>query len=867
MKCMPLTMGIGLIFFMIATVSQHSFAQTPTDRLYPTQVRPFLDTYCVSCHGPEKQKGDRRFDSLIAELSSDDSIVIWQDILDQLNRGEMPPKKTKQPTAAHTKIIIDWITASLKTAHEAGRGTSGQTVLRRLNRVEYDRSVRHLLSLEGMLTDPTESFPPDETIHHFDNIGATLVTSDFLLNQYLQAAEVFIERAATMGKKPIQRKVHFTAPFCPPGNRKDGLDVSGEYQHIRKNTSDEGGFLWLARFPQGVPEAGWYDLRFKAQAINRDYPYDERLVGARKDEPLRVAVVAGSQSYGNLESRTTSDRKLGDFELSDDAPQWIETRIWLDAGFQPRLTFPNGPNRVKPLRQPLVRLHPEHFADFIENHLQPGDNELPLGFDESRLKQAAKPRNRGDQKKGSEKLDSAAGYDTKNTQDAWAAFFRGYQGPRVRVFEIEIEGPIHEQWPPKSYTALFGRHEPTLANAESILRTFATRAFRRAVQEDELKVLMGLVQYRHVQGDSDLKAIKAGLKAVLCSPSFLYLYENAGELDDDALASRLSYFLWSCMPDDELLGLAAQGKLREPAVLESETRRLLNDPKALAFTEHFTSRWLELYKIGSMPPDPVSFRNYYVDGLEEAMKLETRLFFKNVLDENLPIDRFLDSDFTFVNGGLARLYGIHGVTGAQFQKIKLADSRRGGLLGQASVLTASANGIDTSPIIRGIWVLENLLGTPPNPPPPDVKPLEPDIRGATTIRDQLKKHRDIAVCAECHAKIDPMGFALENFDPIGAWRDSYGRGRTKSLPVDASGQLPDGTEFTDITGLKKLLLTRNEQFARCLSEKILTYATGRSLDLFDRQVIARMIEEVKAGEYGLQDIVVAVVQSESFRNK
>lgn len=844
-----------------------SFAQSAPDPAYSAHIRPFLETYCISCHGPEKQKADRRYDTLGTNLTANDILQLWQDILDMLNRGEMPPTEAKQPDGVQTKVVIDWITANLKTARVVRATTGGRTVLRRLNRVEYDRTVRHLLSLEDMLTDPTESFPPDETTHHLNNIGATLVTSDFLLKQYLAAAETFIERAAATGPKPEVQKYRFTAPFCPPGNRKDGLDVPGQYQHIRKNTTDEGGHLWLLRFPQGVPEAGWFTLRLKAQAINRNYPYDERLVGPRKDEPLRVAVVAGSRQYGNLESRTTSDRKLAEFELPDDAPKWFETRIWLDAGYQPRLTFPNGPSRVKSLRQPLVRNFPEQFTDFIENHLQPGDNELPPGYDTSRLKRRAKPPAETGKMKAGGKIDSAAGYDDKNSQDAWAAFFRGYQGPRVRVFEIEIEGPINEQWPTKSYASLFGGHTATLANADAILRQFATRAFRRPVRADELKVLTDLVGQRLARGDSELNALKAGFKAILCSPGFLYLQENEGELDDYALASRLSYFLWSGMPDDKLIALAASGELRKPIVLEAQTRRMLADPKAGALTEHFTSRWLELYKIGSMPPDAVAFRNYYVDGLEEAMKQETRLFFKSVLDGNLPIDRFLDSDFAFVNGGLARLYGIPGVTGAQFQRVSLPDGRRGGLLGQASVLTASANGIDTSPVIRGVWVLENILGTPPNPPPPDVKPLEPDIRGATTIREQLKKHRDVAACAECHRKIDPPGFALENFDPIGAWRTSYGRGRATSLPVDSTGQLPDGRAFTDIVGLKKILLTRCDQFARCLTEKMLAYSIGRTLEPSDRQDVARIVDDAKAKGYGLRDLLLATVQSEPFRNK
>ena len=322
------------------------------------------------------------------------------------------------------------------------------------------------------------------------------------------------------------------------------------------------------------------------------------------------------------------------------------------------------------------------------------------------------------------------------------------------------------------------------------------------------------------------------------------------------------------MPDEELLAAAGRGELRRPEALRAQALRLLSHPKADAFAEQFTSRWLELYKIGSMPPSPKNFQQYYVDGLEEAMKTETRLFFRRLLDENLPIDHFLDSDFTFVNAGLARLYGIPGVRGSQFRKVELEDERRGGLLGMASVLTASANGIDTSPVVRGVWVLENILGTPPNPPPPDVEPLEPDIRGAQTIRDQLDKHRQIATCNACHQRIDPPGFALENFDPIGGWRDRYPRpGRREGPLVDASGRLSGGETFRTVAEFKKVLLDGHRgEFARCLTEKLLAYATGRTLEESDDPEVDLIVESLRKRGGRLRDLVLSIVESEAFRS-
>jgi hypothetical protein len=464
-------------------------------------------------------------------------------------------------------------------------------------------------------------------------------------------------------------------------------------------------------------------------------------------------------------------------------------------------------------------------------------------------------------------LSTAGTANRFNSREGWASFYREYQGQRVRVYAIEIEGPLFDRWPTASYEALFGAYEPTMASAEPILRRFATRAFRRPVAEADLNVLVELARRRHAQGDSAFESLKAGFKAVLCSPNFLYLREGEGRLDDHALASRLSYFLWSSMPDDALFALADRGKLHEPGVLEAEAARMLADPKAAAFRELFPSRWLELFKLGTMPPSPKAFRSYYIDNLEPAMRTETGLFFKHVLDENLPIDRFLDADFTFVNGSLARLYGMNGVRGMTFRKVAVDDSRRGGLLGQASVLTVSANGIDTSPVTRGIWVLNNILGTPPSPPPPNVKALEPDIRGTSTIRDQLRKHRDVASCNECHSKIDPLGFALETFDPIGGWRDRYARGDEPGPPVDPSGQLPDGQAFKDVAGLKTILLGRRDQFARCLAEKMLAYATGRVLERRDRPFVDRIVADLRTKGYGLRDLVLLVAGSEAFRTK
>lgn len=861
------TGGSLSVLFGLALVLFTSTATAEPTQAVDSAATAFLQQYCIACHGPDEQNADRRFDTLALDVDSPEQIERWQEVVDQLNLGNMPPPDAQRhPADQQAQQLVERLTASLAAARKAHLSTGGQTVLRRLNRTEYDRTVRHLLALEPLLADPTASFPPDAAEHGFDNVGSALVTSDYLVQQYLQAADVYVRHAALGGEQPPSRTYTLHAPFYRTGNRHDGQDVPGRYQNIRKSTADEGGFLWLEEFERGVPFNGYYKVRFRAQGVNRSYHYPEELVGVRKDEPLRVAIVAGNADFGDLETLTSSDRLLAEFELPDDEPEWLEATIWLDAGYQPRFTFPNGPAGVKPLRRRLVLGYPHDFEEYILNYLSPDDQECPPQYRE-RLGAARQHAIARGKVEGALGVNDRGSITRKNTRDGWAAFYRGYQGPRVRMFEVQITGPIYERWPPASFRALYGDHQPTIDNAEPIVRRFASRAFRRPLREEELSPLVELVEQRHAKGDAAAEAINAGIKAVLCSPVFLYLEEPAGPLDDYALASRLSYFLWSSMPDEELLSLAEQRQLREPGVLEQQARRMLADSRAAVLAERFTARWLQLYKIGSMPPDPARFRQYYMGSLEEAMQRETQLFFQHVLEHNLPITTFLDSDFAIVNSSLARLYGIEGVRGQEFRPVSLSDRRRGGLLGQASVLTASANGIDTSPIIRGIWVLENLLGTPPAPPPPDIEPLEPDIRGATTIRDQLARHRTVAACNSCHRKIDPLGFALENYDPIGAWRTRYPRGGGSGVVIDASGELPDGRQFDDIVGLKDLLLERSDQFSRCLAEKLLTYALGRTLEPADRGQVDELIAKLNQRGGGLQDLLLLVVESQAFRTK
>jgi hypothetical protein len=397
------------------------------------------------------------------------------------------------------------------------------------------------------------------------------------------------------------------------------------------------------------------------------------------------------------------------------------------------------------------------------------------------------------------------------------------------------------------------------------------------VTDDDVRPFLARVKAKLAKGYSFEEALRVGLKAAMVAPDFLFLRETAGKLDDFALASRLSYFLWSSMPDEELLSLAAQRKLGQPETLRAQVERLLKNPKAESFTKNFVGQWLNLRNIDATQPDYTLYPEFS-DGLKEAMLQEPFAFFDEVLKNDLSLANFVASDFSLLNAPLANLYGISGLEGREFRKVALPPQiHRGGVLTMAAVLKVTANGTSTSPIIRGAWVLDRILGTPPPKPPVDVEAVEPDIRGATTIREQLAKHRQLPECASCHAKIDPPGFALENFDVMGGWRENYrrtdkgeaisGKRYKKGPVVDASDVLPDGRRFKNIDEFKQLLLKDKDQLARALAEKLVTYATGGAPAAMDKPELDAIVRATRSKDYGFRTLLHEIVQSKLFLTK
>jgi len=820
------------------------------DTALPLFVSEFVSEYCIGCHGEEKQKGDRRLDGLSANVFDESNLTMLEEALDMLNLGDMPPdeKKVRQPSQEETRQMIDWLTGRLTVAADYRSPVS--TVMRRLNRFEYVNTLRDLLGVHTESFDATFDFPEDSKVDGFDNNGESLVLSDYQLRRYIEVADEFLEKAIRFAdQRPESKTRRFTANDfggVRPEERTRApvtwrINFHGKYLDIGHGQPVERHTNYPLKFSKtGVPEDGYYKIVVRAEAINRlDHPYSNSDFKMDFSEPMKMGLVIAPEPRLLRKNAHEGRRNVAVFDLADEVPTDYEAVVWLEKGSTPFVHWSNGVASKGTIRKVADKYHPEvvRTQDYL---LQEG-------------------------------LAEAKNLDNKTIGEV-------YEGPRLRVHSLEITGPNYEKWPPKSHQMIFGEAtSPAKVDIDRTLLEFGRRAFRRPQTQDDIQHYADFVRRQRESGKTLPAALKLGLAAMLSSPKFLYLDEGdeaeAVELDSYQLASRLSYFLWSSMPDEELFQLAEANRLGDSAIWSSQVDRMLRDPKAKAFIEHFTDGWLRINTLGSMLPDGKSFESYYSQRLEYAMREETRRYFENLLASNGPILDFLDSDYTFLNGPLAKHYGLEGINGEAFRRVRLPEnSRRGGLLGHASVLTVTANGVETSPVVRGVWILENILGTPPSPPPPDVEPLEPDTRGATTIRDQLKKHRDVQACADCHAKIDPLGFALEFYDPIGGYREFYpsvdaGDSRALGKQVDGSGELPSGEHFSDERGLKQVLMDRKDRFAYTLTEKLLVYGTGREMTFRDHGVIEGIASDIAESGYGLRDLVVAIADSDVFKKR
>ncbi len=768
----------------------------------PAGAGAFLERYCLKCHSGEEPKGDLLLDKLAAQEPAA-KLALWQLVLEKIESGEMPPKSKPRPPAEEARAAADWIHAQVATARAKQRATEGRVVLRRLNRVEYENTVRDLLGVE---VNVRALLPEDSSAGGFDNVGDALHTSSFLLARYLEAAEESLNQAIASRPKPKADMKRVTLP-------KEAYQVRSSTENVFRKRDDGGVVMfsssqWVAATMFWIQERGRYRFRLSVSGVQSG------------GKPVTFSAKTGGGASGRL---------LGYFDAPADKPTTIE----MEAFMEPRMSL----------------------------------TLLPYGL--------------------------------PNAQTVNKVGAAAWEGPGLLVDWVEMEGPLNEVWPPASHTRLLGDLKQITvkdsnggshlevtsadppADARRILERFARRAFRRTVKAEELAPYEALVTKRLGEGSSFEFAVRAGVAALMTSPDFLFLRETKGQLDGFALASRLSYFLWSSMPDDELIASAEKGDLAKPEMLRAQVERMLKSPKAAAFTENFTGQWLALRDIDFTEPSHILYPEFD-DMLKASMVREVRLFFDELLKNDLSITNFLASDFTMLNGRLAKHYGIPGVSGWAFQRVALPPgTHRGGVLTMAAILKVTANGTNTSPVLRGAWVLDRILGTPPKPPPADAGTIEPDIRGATTMREQLAKHRRIELCATCHVKIDPPGFALENFDVIGGWREHYratGNGKPVEIdgrrmpylqgkPIEAGDAMADGRKFANVDEFKQLMLADTDAFALALTSKLVVYATGGTLEPADRRDVVAIVDKTKAQRLGFRSLLHEVVQSQFFRSK
>ncbi|OWK43627.1 DUF1592 domain-containing protein [Fimbriiglobus ruber] len=842
----------------------------------------FFEAHCHGCHDAANKQGSLDLTALKFDPADADNLARWVTVHDRIAAGEMPPKRKPRPPADDATAVTKWLHDELVGAERKAAARDGRTRLRRLTRVEYENTIRDLFDLPGLLLQ--SDLPADGSVNGFDRNADALELSHVTLAKYLEAADRALDMAIATRPRPpapIKQRISlanphgFVAHVLLHGdgvllkNKKPDPDFppAGAHEHL-----DQGAHERMGSFHNGAtvglfrPEdesfspyfnefVAIYPGRYRLATSLWSFAWDKGEVKpSRGTEAARLSIV---QLVGDGRGGGHPSTVLGYFDAPSLNEQKHEVVTWLN----PRET---------------------------------------IGF-------------------------NAASLAAAHTRGPKRAL--GFTGPGIACDYLDVEGPLHNTWPPTGHKRLFGDlpirefkpaehpgvHAPKrmpdrqqlmgknkpdpvdgiwtatsdqpLVDADKLLASFLPRAFRRPVADEVRKEYIALVDNRLKAGDAFETAMRWAYRAALCSPDFLYHIEPAGELDDYAIACRLSYFLWNSMPDDKLVELASFGKLRLPGVLRAEIGRLLADPRSQRFIEDFLGQWLKLRQIAANDPDRKLYPEFSLY-LQDSMLAESRAYFRDLLDSNRPADYLVKSDYAMLNGRLAVHYGVPGVSGSQVRRIQLPPgTARGAFLTQAAVLKVTANGTTTSPVPRGAFVLDRLLGRPPAPPPPNIPAVEPDVRGATTIREQLAKHRADATCASCHAKIDPPGFALEEFDVIGGHRARYrslekgdpaprgnidpfiGIGFKLGPKVDSSGTLPDGRNFTGFAEFQGLLAADRDQLSTNLARQLAVYSTGRGVSFADRDDLAAIVAATNRGGGGIRTLLDEVIASRLFRTR
>ncbi|MGE3775619.1 MAG: DUF1592 domain-containing protein [Pirellulaceae bacterium] len=801
-----------------------------TETLSP-DVSALLRNHCIDCHGPDVQEAGLRFDTLATDLGDAAVARMWERMFDKVAQGEMPPKSVERPPDALTRAALEGWRAALHRASRSRQERDGRVLIRRLNNVEYEHTLHDLLGIDVPLR---ELLPEDSRTAGFDNVSAGLDLSATHFLRYQEAAARAIRAVVP---------VHPPIPFSDLRTGRTMTEKGPNFREgLGRNSILRGDTLiFYSKLPRyglcataPVPSAGRYRIQLKACAVGAE----------SKPVPVGLMTVMQSGREGpvlrEVRDIPAGEPQVFEFECELVGRQAFVVNLlttWDIRRFKRPIEEYTGPGLLvewMKIEGPLDEFPPPRYASLFEG--------VPL--------------------------------------KALSVVRAQARGGRVPVISDKRTA---QQW---EADPLVPDSERPREDAERLIRSFLPRAFRRPLAEDEQQRFVEATLAKLDEGHSFYDAMQFGYQLILSSPDFLFLVpaSTSSRLDDRSLAARLSYFLWSTAPDRELRELADQGRLHDPDVLHEQVERMLRAPQAHRFTVHFTGQWLDLRRIDFTIPDPVLYSDFD-PLLLWSMPRETELFFEEVLREDRSLLEFVDSDWSMLNERLGILYGIPGLEGSPLRRVALPPgSRRGGVMTQASVLKVTADGTRTSPVLRGAWVLDRILGQPPAPPPPNVPPIEPDIRGATTIREQLDKHRNTPACATCHNHIDPPGFALESFDPIGNWREfyrvttrtraglvqlPYGSGRPiyRGPNVDPSGQLSDGRTFHDITDFKQLLLADKDQLARNLVRRVMIYATGGDIQFADREVVEQIVDRLKVKNYGFRTLIHEVVQSRVFQMK
>lgn len=869
---------------------------------------PFIEQHCTDCHDAAEKKGGLDLTALTFTPGDRVNFDRWVKVFDRLQADEMPPKKKTRPEPAERATFLAKLSETLTTSERERTTREGRATQRRLNGYEYENALRDLLSAPWLQV--RAQFPDDGEAFRFNKIGDALDVSHVHIARYMDAADYAMRQAMTVqfAQPPTATTRYYardqltlTSKFRPGifNTSPDRLtfpvlDTITPQPDVRAGRApfsdpalrDREGIGWISsNYVTGftykwddfrAPVAGRYRVRFSGYTLwcgpggfltrfenekdktgkplkpDATLPDFDKLSAGRRDEPVTVYTRNG-----------VMNRRAGSFDLTPEPAVHDIGEVWLLAN-----------ETLVPDASRLYRSRPPGFKNpAVEPDGIPG-----VAF----------------------RWMEVDGPITDETSTAgYRLLFGDLQLVKVDAGKPGIVLPIMNSADGRDPGRLGGQNVPPLMevtvdvvpaepkkDAERLLRTFLARAYRGPVGEDDVRRFLALIENRRAAGLSFAEAMLAGYTAVLASPGYVFLDEKPGALDGTALATRLALFLWNSPPDAALRSRAANGALRKPEVLRAETERMLMDPRARRFEEAFLDYWLDLRKMEDSTPSTTLYNDYYLDdALGEAALLETRLTFAELVRADLPARSIVDAGFTFLNERLAAHYGIPGVKGIAMRRVALPpESVRGGFMTQASVLKVTANGTTTSPVLRGKWIMERILGIE-IPPPPPVAAVEPDIRGAVTIREQLAKHRDDASCAACHSKMDPPGFALESFDVMGAWRDHYravaegkpaikGIGKNGQtyvfhygLPVDATGELPDGRPFADIRDFKRIVREEDAMLARNLTRQLLTFATGAPVRFSDRAEVERIIALAKDRNYGTRTLIHEIVQSPLFTNK